>query len=223
MENASKALLISGGILFALLTLSLVAVMINNINTMESAKDEAQVLEQLSKFNAQYEVFNKDKLYGTEVITAVNKAVENNYKQQSYGSKSDVWDNKDEDWYINVKLDLGTNEKFYQTIKRIKEDDPRAKMEIVTNKSDIPSEILVQNISGHLELIPDSRVIEMNQKFLILFDNKNHKNAGIKASDGYTYYRLSWIESFKTRIFKGEVHYNDQGRIDEITFTLQKQ
>lgn len=69
MENASKALLIAGGILIAILILSVLVVTINIINSNQKAQEKALATEQLVKFNQKYEAYNKKALYGTDIIT----------------------------------------------------------------------------------------------------------------------------------------------------------
>lgn len=215
MENASKALLISGGILFALLTLSLVAVMVNNINKMETAKDEAQEIEQLTKFNRQYEVFNKQKLYGTEIITAVNKVVENNSMAL----------NDDDPWYINVEIETGTDE-FENTVWRVNNRDRYSEKKQLTGSA-IPSNIKnlasFGSIKGQIQLIPEGEEaqnrIKMNETMINFFSTSTED---LKITDEeYTYYIDSALKTFKTRIFSGTVKYNNEGRICKIEFELQ--
>lgn len=69
MENASKALLIAGGVLIAILILSVLVVTINIINSNQKTQEEALATEQLVKFNQKYEAYNKKALYGIDIIT----------------------------------------------------------------------------------------------------------------------------------------------------------
>lgn len=69
MENASKALLIAGGVLIAILILSVLVVTINIINSNQKTQEEALATEQLVKFNQKYEAYNKKALRGTDIIT----------------------------------------------------------------------------------------------------------------------------------------------------------
>ena len=78
MENAAQALLIAGGILLAILTLSLIVYMSNNVSTIGSAQAEKQEVERLAAWNAEWEAYNKQVLYGAEVLTVRNKADQNN-------------------------------------------------------------------------------------------------------------------------------------------------
>ena len=78
MENASKALIIAGGILLAILTLSLVVYMMTAVTSMADAQDAEALARQKTEFNKGYEAYNKRMMYGTDVITVMNKAEINN-------------------------------------------------------------------------------------------------------------------------------------------------
>ena len=78
MENASQALLIAGGVLLAILTLSMFIFMFGNLNTFGAAEADKKELEQLTAWNAEWEAYNKQLLYGADVLTVVNKAKHNN-------------------------------------------------------------------------------------------------------------------------------------------------
>lgn len=78
MENASKALLIAGSVLLAIIILSMFMSMYGQIKGMEETKEEKIRLEQLQAFNSQYEAYNKHIMYGADVITLSNKIDEHN-------------------------------------------------------------------------------------------------------------------------------------------------
>lgn len=84
MDNASKALLMVGGVLIALLTLSLLVVMFGNINIMADAQEKKRETQELQKWNAEWESYNKRIMYGSDVLTIVNKAadINNQYMEQ---------------------------------------------------------------------------------------------------------------------------------------------
>lgn len=83
MENASKALLIAAGVLIAIIIISVFLTIYNRLSSVKKAQDEKVELEQLAAFNAEYESYNKSVMYGTDVVTLVNKANENNRKQMN--------------------------------------------------------------------------------------------------------------------------------------------
>lgn len=82
MENASKALLIAGGILIAIL---IIGVLVYSFGSMsgyfesETTKEEA---EQLKAFNDQYEAYHRKLLRGTDVVSVMNKVLDNNKRNE---------------------------------------------------------------------------------------------------------------------------------------------
>ncbi len=82
MENASKALLMAGGILIALLIIALLVYSFGSMNSYFTEDEKEQEAEQLEVFNKQYEAYHKKLLRGTEVISVVNKVLDNNKKYE---------------------------------------------------------------------------------------------------------------------------------------------
>ena len=78
MDNASQALLIAGGILIAILVISLFPVLFNNMAKMQNAEADVKEAKRLADWNESWEVYNKDYLYGTDILTVINKAIEDN-------------------------------------------------------------------------------------------------------------------------------------------------
>lgn len=74
MENASRALMIAGGILIAMMIVSLLVFGLNRLSRYENAKDEAKRNEQLLEFNKQFESYNKSVIKGYEMISLANLA-----------------------------------------------------------------------------------------------------------------------------------------------------
>ena len=74
MENASKALLIAGGVLIAILIVSVLVVTLNIVNSNQITREKALATEQLAEFNQKYEAYNKKALRGTDIITLKNMA-----------------------------------------------------------------------------------------------------------------------------------------------------
>lgn len=74
MENASKALLIAGGVLIAILIVSVLVVTLNIVNSNQRTREKTLATEQLAEFNQKYEAYNKKALRGTDIITLKNMA-----------------------------------------------------------------------------------------------------------------------------------------------------
>lgn len=78
MENTTKALLIAGGVLIALIIITMFILMFNRISNIQKEQEEQTKIDQLTAFNAEFEAYNKKLMFGADVITLINKAMENN-------------------------------------------------------------------------------------------------------------------------------------------------
>lgn len=83
MENASHALLIAGGILLAILIITMLVYMLGNINEFKKAEAEEKEIEYLAAWNSEWQSYNKSLLYGAEVLSVVNKAQQNNREYEN--------------------------------------------------------------------------------------------------------------------------------------------
>lgn len=78
MENASKALIIAGGILVGLIIIGLLVIVLTNVGAFNKGAEEIKQSEQIAAFNKQFESYNKQILRGAEVATVINKIRNNN-------------------------------------------------------------------------------------------------------------------------------------------------
>lgn len=82
MENASKALIMAGGILIALLVIGALLLMFNQISTYQQSQTGNEKNMQLSKFNMDFERYLDDKgISGADIVTLANKIVDYNSKE----------------------------------------------------------------------------------------------------------------------------------------------
>lgn len=84
MENASKALIMAGGILISILIIGVVVYMFSTSSGLFTNKQTEEEIRQLKEFNDQYESYNRKLLRGTDVISVMNRVMDNNTK---YGVK----------------------------------------------------------------------------------------------------------------------------------------
>lgn len=82
MENASKALLMAGGILIAILVIGLVVYMFNTSSNLKKTSEDTELVEQIAAFNKEYEAYNKKLMRGTDVVSIINKVNSNNEKYE---------------------------------------------------------------------------------------------------------------------------------------------
>ena len=80
MENASKALIIAGGVLVSIIILSLLVTFYSSIRNLQETKQDVEASEQSIEFNKQYDAYYKDKIYGSEFLSLINKVCDYNKK-----------------------------------------------------------------------------------------------------------------------------------------------
>lgn len=124
MENASKALLIAGGVLIALIILTSFIAMYGRIANLQEEQEEQIKLDQLAEFNAKYEAYNKRIMYGTDVITLMNKVNENNVKAGTNDYKITLTVKLLDDSYVTSTSSLiGEHDLSIFTCKKISYND----------------------------------------------------------------------------------------------------
>lgn len=117
MDNAAKALEIAAGVLVGVLLLSLIAYFFSTIGKWPQAEEDNISVEQLTKFNLEYEVYEKNAMYGVDVISCFNKAISNNetYVEMDE-NKSFLSGTRYEDKYF-VDVCVKINEVLSETIE----------------------------------------------------------------------------------------------------------
>lgn len=73
MENASKALLMAGGVLIGILLIVLLTRMLTNVGALQKANLTKEEEAQLVQFNEQYTKYINQYVYGQEVRSLMNK------------------------------------------------------------------------------------------------------------------------------------------------------
>lgn len=80
MENASKALIMAGAVLIALLVISLLVFFFHSIRDIQSVNLTSEQVQQATEFNKQYDVYQRD-IYGSELLSIANKIADYNQKE----------------------------------------------------------------------------------------------------------------------------------------------
>ena len=76
--NMAQALKLAGGILIALVLISGLTIMIGKLSPSQNTLEDIKAFEQTQAFNKEFEVYDKDIMYGLDVISAINKAASYN-------------------------------------------------------------------------------------------------------------------------------------------------
>lgn len=71
MENASKAILIAGGVLMGVILLAALVMVFTSFGGVFEEQGEALTVEQLEKYNRQFNTFDRS-LYGSELLSLQN-------------------------------------------------------------------------------------------------------------------------------------------------------
>ena len=80
MENSTKALIMVANLMLAVMVLTVIVYFFQNMRALPEQQEQAKKVEEIRKFNLEYEVFDKKLMYGVDVISALNKADSNNEK-----------------------------------------------------------------------------------------------------------------------------------------------
>jgi len=228
MENASKALLIAGGMLLAMMILVLVISLATTITDVTESQDRKKLTEQIVQFNKEYEAYNKTKMFGTDVITVVNKAIDHNKTIRA----TEV-----EPYYINIKIKV--NQTFKTEVMEIKQNGEEREETILSGK-DITiaiKELLgnpKNNYNSYLELgTYELGTWQKNGEEFIMYNNFVEFFSGdvidktVTSEDKQTTYVMySALTNFKTSIFSctdidgdGVAVEYEEGRVKSMEFS----
>ena len=88
MENATKALEMAGSVLIGVLLLGCLLFAYTRMSELKDTEHKVEVSEQAKDFNQDYETYNRNNLYGTDLFSLANKIVDYNNKEadgKAYG------------------------------------------------------------------------------------------------------------------------------------------
>lgn len=92
MENASKALLMAGGVLIGLLVIGALVLMVNQLGSYQKQNVGTEQEKQIAQFNQEFTRFTEQRIDGTDIISLVNKVID--YNTRSGGVNSLNYDIK---------------------------------------------------------------------------------------------------------------------------------
>lgn len=78
MENASKALLIAGGVILTMLVISVTIFAWSKFSEYFEAKQKLEDIENVAEFNSQFTNYNRDGVSGSEILSLANKVADYN-------------------------------------------------------------------------------------------------------------------------------------------------
>ena len=112
MENASKALLIAGGVLIALIIMSLLVVTFTKIGDYQKSQSTSSKESELAKFNRDFERYTEGEIKGIDIVSLINKIHDYNTKKESILSGDSATDSTAIDYNIKMKLTVSGLDAF---------------------------------------------------------------------------------------------------------------
>ena len=85
MENASKALLIAGGVLISLMVISGLILVMRKVGDFQTANQDARLEKQTLEFNNIYESYNRKNIRGNEMVSLMNRVLDYNERKGKEG------------------------------------------------------------------------------------------------------------------------------------------
>lgn len=109
MENASKALLIAGGVLLTMMIVALLMFSWGKIKDFYNGNDDLINARNLSEFNLQFTNYDNRDVHGYELISLANKVADYNFRYSNYKNTANSEDDaKNDEQYnpITMKINL---------------------------------------------------------------------------------------------------------------------
>ena len=86
MENASKALIMAGGVLIGLMILGALILMFNSLSSYQNTNQQGEAEAQVVEFNNQYVTYDNENVRGSDLYSLLNKVIDYNRRESSEGT-----------------------------------------------------------------------------------------------------------------------------------------
>ena len=89
MENASKALLMAAGVLLTMMMVALIVFARGRLGEYYASEQKLADIDNLAEFNAQFTSFDRNNVYGYEIISLTNKVADYNKRYSKEGKNNE--------------------------------------------------------------------------------------------------------------------------------------
>lgn len=212
MENATKALTMAGGILIAIMVLATLLYAATTWGIIPTTKDETDAAKQLAKFNQEYESYDRDALYGTDLVSVLNKAIDNNKKYNVTNANDPMY----VDIHFSIENDVLSTAITYRTYYTGEKKGETEKIEGPTTMG-----LQARPNNNPYRLCTERIKIE---NFINHFEDTTKRQNYTYGVDEFGSYREYTeikpdVSEFKTRIFRcTSVEPSEDGRIRYMFF-----
>lgn len=111
MENTSKALIMAGGMLLAILIVSLLVYAWSLFSKYQSSQDDLADIEDTAKFNEQFTNYQRDNVKGYDILSLANKVTDYNYRK----SESDRTNDEN---YVPITIVINLTDDNLKSLRR---------------------------------------------------------------------------------------------------------
>lgn len=231
MENASKALIMAGSVLMAIIVISLLVIFFSNLREFMGTESNKDSIMTTSEYNNQYEVYARN-AYGTELFSLANKIISNNKTEDIKGTEY-----KPIHLYITLEDNLNDSEIYFQKYNKISKDNDN-KLEY-NEKEWIANLDYLTDLIKELENIPftaygeDNKKTKKTVKEIVAMRTEEQKKLGfnddkLKSNyNGKIYYLGDALKKY--RIYKADLtkikeqaYRYDRAEYSNITGRLEK-
>lgn len=209
MENASKALVMAGGIMIAIIVISTLLYASSTWGIIPQKQSETKKVDQIAEFNLDFESYDRQAVYGVDLISVISKADENNIKYNVQNNSSDPM-------YIDISFHLINSVDTVETTKKVYLDG-RTPEKSITKSNTILNGGSTYSLSGNYSVV---KTFIQNVQSQTTKGRKRTDEAG-KYQEFIT--TQAGGSEFKTRVFAcTKVDYNTEtGRIKAMYFEEQ--
>lgn len=137
MENATEALYIAAGTLLGVMIISIVVFFFRRVGSLQEQQDRIMTADQLAEWNNMYLAYNKKIMYGTDLISVLNKAQSNNEKYVN--GKGFLTGYKYTNSYL-INIEFTLNSPLQDSIIVYYFDEDKTKKEIAYTTGDKPDD-----------------------------------------------------------------------------------
>ena len=215
MENAAKGLMIAGSVLIAVIIIGMMFYFFNHLKEVPKEQEAQRQQEQTAKFNAEYESYDKQLMYGQDVVTLINKAIDNDRKYATNLYTGTI-EKEDNFYFIDVQVTVTTPVKayatqYYEIPEGIDGTDKYVDYTIYPQNDQSIQISGYVNGKGNLQSYQLGTIFAKNQTFNVIADNGNSVTVNSKVEDFFKGFETVRIQLFSPTIAKP---------IDKFNYTI---
>jgi hypothetical protein len=214
MENASKALMIAASVLIALIVIGLLVYSYNQLKDLMGTEETVVKTEQAVEFNKQFDTYDRNNLYGSDILSIANKVCDYNIKQA------------DEQGYEKIEMELTFKNSYtsYDGVEIIKKNKVYGATEIQNIIKTIETQIskytsmsvgktTIASISGY-------NTLELEEFFKQNNINNEDKQKEIQNNINLYLSYKTMLSTIKSQTYSASKfdYSNENGRITKMVF-----